>query len=240
MFGQTITLKLLKEQIMDFIESLASVTPIYHDPFYKDSFKEVLYYSTEAIYDEPHRPCLYKLVNHKDYWVDNKFKEPTDLLRHDRDYCAFAIMMNIFHTKIIPIDIDNPGTKSLSNTLTGLFEDERVIAVDAIESTPKTSKGHIMVGLKEECNIRHILPLIPNICNGFVACCLRRREAVLRVSEKFHGAHIRRSAVYTSTEPQYAMCARKHNGNIYISRNFNIPTGPSEETETKQRVNLRS
>jgi hypothetical protein len=215
------------------------VLPFYHDPEYKSSFREVIYFgkikNNRSVYDYIPTPCIYDLVDHKDFRVEGtRFKEPTTEIFGDNDYLAFGILINIYNTRILPIDIDkNSGAVTIKN-IELLLQDDRFTGADIINSS--ADNWHVMVGIKEFTNIRHILPFIPNICQGYVSCCRDRREAVLRVSQKFFKNNQGEPPTY-----YYGVRKNQENYHAFIPSVFTFPESNLIDplVEKKRTVRLR-
>lgn len=214
------------------------VLPLYHDPEYKSSFKEVIYFGKDKHTISPYEyptPCIYDLVDHKDFRVEGtRFKEPTTEIFGDNEYLAFGIMFNIYNTRILPIDIDNYDGAHILNDIKTLLKDDRFIGADIIKSSANNN-WHVMVGINEFVNIRHILPFIPHMCHGYLKCCADRREAVLRVSQKFFKDK--------QTEPPvYSYAIRKNGKHILGAGVFTFPDSKIDDpiVEKKKNVRLRS
>jgi hypothetical protein len=164
--------------------SLDYVVPILEQEEYKSSFKEVIYYGYNK-YD--YQKETYKIVNHSDY-INNlgKFENPDLKLSKDVSYFAFGIVSNIFYSKLLLLDFDNCDLNIMLNIGESIIQDNRFNSLDIIMTNKVRSNYHMIIGMNDFYSIRHILPLIPSVCQGFVNSCLHRGEAVLRVSQKFY------------------------------------------------------
>ena len=214
--------------------------PIYHDPTYHSSFKEVLYFGVsrkKSPYEYKPKPCVYELLDHSNYRIKGSiFREPDSQMFVDHDFMAFGIMINLYFTRILPIDIDKCDLTKVIDDIKILIKDDRITGADIINTSG--NNWHVHVGLNEFMNVRHILPFIPHICSGYVNCCNDRREAVLRVSQKF----------YKSTQDKhvtYSFAFRKEKGKIeefISSSDFIFPESkiqPDVPSEKKRTLKLR-
>ena len=222
---------------MSILKNL-QVLPLYHDSEYKHSFREIVYYSktknNTSVYDYKSTPCRYDLVDHKDFRIDDtRFKEPP-FEYEDSNYIAYGILINIYNTRILPIDIDIHNLENIIKNTELLLKDDRFTGADIIISSQ--NRWHVMVGIKEFSNIRHILPFIPNICHGYVKCCQDRREAVLRVSQKFLKDKQSEPPIY------YYGLRKDENQEIVIASKFIFPQPniQSIQLEKKRTVRLRN
>lgn len=213
-----------------------SVLPLCLTPEYRSSLREVVYFGKslerQRAYDYHPSPCSYEYIEHSKYRVTGtRFNEPPISMPSGFDFIAFAIMINLYNTRLLPIDIDNClGADIVINTQ-NLLEDERFIGADIINSSK--NNWHVIVGIKEPMNVRHILQFFPKVCKGYIACCNDRREAVLRVSRKFPSKD--------TSSPQYVYAFRKDKDNTPIAYNdFSFPDTGIEDTEEKKKtVRLR-
>jgi hypothetical protein len=215
-----------------------STLPIYFNDSFKDSFKEIIYFGRRSKHKRFSNygdiiPVKYELIDFDKYWMyKTKFKNPLINNTADCDYIAFGILVNVYNTKILPIDLDNKSFSKAKDLIDILLKNNNIIATDLIQSSKEN--WHILIGLKEYMNIRHIIGAIPGICHGFAGCVQSRREAVLRVSQKFF-----RDDSESKDIINYVELIRKDIDGNPVSVDINFPKPNVEEIPIKRTIKLR-
>jgi len=176
----------------------------------------------------------YTIVDFKDYReVGSRYRDPE--IRMDGDFYAFSILVNLFHTKVVPLDFDSNSNFKMVAMAEKLITDPKVVGVDIINSSPSNqNKWHMIVQLTDLMNVCSFFSMVPNLCTGFTRCAQIYKESNLRVSQKFSKTKEWSNTVH------YDSGFRKSKDGITSHTNFDFLIADLPVKEIKKRINLRS
>jgi len=200
-----------------YLPSSKYVAPIIFNEKYKNSYKEIIYIGHNQYYENVVPKHTYALIKLKDYILEdlNYVRPGENIIPAKGGFFAFGISVNIFNTKLIPLDFDNITISELQKLCNELILSDIITEIDIIQSTESNpDKWHLIIGLDNYYNVSTFIPFVPNICQGYAAMATVKKEAVLRVSQKFHREQEDTSFI------KYRMSLRKNNNNITDYNNF--------------------
>lgn len=152
-----------------------------HQSKYLDNVEEVIY-KIKDVYDTDKCEKMTE-VEHSKQRISGTFNfRPIET---NFNTYAYGLLVSLFKTRLIPIDIDRPITIDDRDHIIQLLSKIEVIdGIDLVHSSPEHS--HLYIGLNVHTNISNFLMNFPvSMCSNYRTQFLFKGAQIIRVSEKF-------------------------------------------------------
>lgn len=224
------------------IEKIAtdSTSLLIHQSKYLDNIEEVAY----KIRDNYIISNCYKLIKleHYKHRLSGSFDlNPTDV---GFDYWAYGLLVSLFRTRLLPIDIDEIITPAIYNRLLERLSMMRTVdGIDLIESSG--NRYHLYIGLNQHANVSKLIRTLPcPMCNKYVNTFLQKGAQIIRVSSKFVSTENRRCFNGNHRRPIESVRFNKNREAIIYNAPRILPPITSSKTtlpsaRTKKNIKLR-